>query len=119
MKTEAFQNLLLKSAVSVIACDGSIEESEISEIRNRKLISDRESQQKIEIIENQIQLEKLKSKADAEFYQAQQQAEANKLKFTPEFMQIKFYDSISNNLKMYFGPSIPDFLNENAVKFAQ
>jgi uncharacterized tellurite resistance protein B-like protein len=34
MKTEAFQNLLLKSAVSVIACDGSIEESEISEIRN-------------------------------------------------------------------------------------
>jgi uncharacterized tellurite resistance protein B-like protein len=34
MKTEAFQNLLLKSAVSVIACDGSVEESEISEIRN-------------------------------------------------------------------------------------
>jgi uncharacterized tellurite resistance protein B-like protein len=34
MKTEAFQNLLLKLAVSVIACDGSIEESEISEIRN-------------------------------------------------------------------------------------
>jgi uncharacterized tellurite resistance protein B-like protein len=34
MKTEAFQNLLLKSAVLVIACDGSIEESEISEIRN-------------------------------------------------------------------------------------
>jgi uncharacterized tellurite resistance protein B-like protein len=34
MKTEAFQNLLLKSAVSVIACDGSIDETEISEIRN-------------------------------------------------------------------------------------
>lgn len=34
MKTEAFQELLLKSAVSVIACDGSIDETEISEIRN-------------------------------------------------------------------------------------
>jgi len=34
MKTEAFQDFLLKSAVSVIACDSSIEESEISEIRN-------------------------------------------------------------------------------------
>lgn len=33
MKTEAFQNLLLKSAVFVIACDGSIDEAEISEIR--------------------------------------------------------------------------------------
>ena len=34
MKTEAFQNLLLKSAISVMACDGSIDESEILEIRN-------------------------------------------------------------------------------------
>ena len=34
MKTEAFQNLLLKSAVSVIACDGTIDETEISELRN-------------------------------------------------------------------------------------
>ena len=33
MKTEAFQNLLLKSAVSAIACDGRIDESEIAEIR--------------------------------------------------------------------------------------
>ena len=34
MKTEAFQHLLLKSAVSVISCDGSIDEAEISEIRS-------------------------------------------------------------------------------------
>lgn len=34
MKTEAFQNLLLKSAISVMACDGSIDELEIAEIKN-------------------------------------------------------------------------------------
>ena len=34
MKTEAFQNFLLKSAISVMACDGSIDESEITEIKN-------------------------------------------------------------------------------------
>lgn len=33
MKTEAFQNLLLKSAISVMACDGSIDNSEIAEIK--------------------------------------------------------------------------------------
>jgi uncharacterized tellurite resistance protein B-like protein len=33
MKTEAFQQLLLKSAVSVMACDGSIDTSEVEEIR--------------------------------------------------------------------------------------
>lgn len=34
MKTEAFQNLLLKSAITVMACDGSIDDSEIAEIKN-------------------------------------------------------------------------------------
>ncbi len=34
MKTEAFQNFLLRSAISVMACDGSIDESEITEIKN-------------------------------------------------------------------------------------
>ncbi|GAB2498842.1 tellurite resistance TerB family protein [Algoriphagus taiwanensis] len=34
MKTEEFQNLLLKSAISVMACDGSIDDAEIAEIKN-------------------------------------------------------------------------------------
>lgn len=34
MKTEAFQEFLLKSAISAIACDSHIDESEISEIKN-------------------------------------------------------------------------------------
>ena len=34
MNTEGFQDLLLKSAITVVACDGSINESEISEIKN-------------------------------------------------------------------------------------
>jgi uncharacterized tellurite resistance protein B-like protein len=34
MKTEEFQNFLLKSAISVMACDGSIDESEVTEIKN-------------------------------------------------------------------------------------
>jgi len=32
MKTEAFQNLLLKSATMIIGCDGEIDDSEIEEI---------------------------------------------------------------------------------------
>lgn len=33
MKADSFQNFLLKSAIAVMACDGSIDESEISEIK--------------------------------------------------------------------------------------
>jgi len=34
MKTQDFQNFLFKSAVTVMACDGNISETEISEIKN-------------------------------------------------------------------------------------
>ena len=34
MKTKEFQNFLLKSAITVMACDGLIDESEITEIKN-------------------------------------------------------------------------------------
>ena len=34
MKTEEFQELMLKSAVAIIACDGSIDEVELLEIKN-------------------------------------------------------------------------------------
>lgn len=34
MKTEAFQDFLLKSAITMMACDGSIDDSEIDEIKN-------------------------------------------------------------------------------------
>lgn len=34
MRTDEFQNFLFKSAITAMACDGSIEEREISEIRN-------------------------------------------------------------------------------------
>lgn len=34
MKTADFQNLMFKTAISVIACDGYLDDSEISEIKN-------------------------------------------------------------------------------------
>ena len=33
MKTNEFQHLLLRTAVTVMACDGSIDEEEINEIK--------------------------------------------------------------------------------------
>lgn len=52
-------------------------------------------------------LAKEKNKADAEFYQWQRQAEANKLLFTPAYLELKKYESLSNSAKLYYGPNIP------------
>lgn len=34
------------------------------------------------------------------------EAEANKLKLTPEFLELKFIDAIARNTKMFFGDKV-------------
>lgn len=34
------------------------------------------------------------------------EAEANKLKLTPEFLELKFIESIANNTKIFFGNKV-------------
>ena len=48
-----------------------------------------------------------KSRADAAFYKIQRQAESNRMLFTPEFLELKRYEALSSNQKIYFGPDIP------------
>ena len=72
--------------------------------------------QKNNEIEDTIHLAREKAKTDAEFYRVQKQAEANKLLYTPEFIEIKKFESLTNNQKVYFGPDIPSmFINQNEV----
>lgn len=37
------------------------------------------------------------------------EAEANKLKLTPQFLELKFIEAISNNTKMFFGNKVIPF----------
>ena len=72
--------------------------------------------QKNNEIEDTIHLAREKAKTDAEFYRVQKQAEANKLLYTPEFIEIKKFESLTNNQKVYFGPDIPSmFISQNEV----
>ncbi|ESQ51044.1 hypothetical protein EUTSA_v10022792mg [Eutrema salsugineum] len=48
-------------------------------------------------------LDRQKSLADADYYRVLREAEANKLKLTPEFLELKFIDAIARNTKMFFG----------------
>jgi hypothetical protein len=34
------------------------------------------------------------------------EADANKLKFTPQFLELKFIEAIANNSKMFFGEKV-------------
>lgn len=83
-------------------------EAHVAKIQYDRKILEKESIQKMELIEDTIHLAREKSKTDAEFYKVQKQAEANKLLFTPEYLELKKYEATASNRKVYFGPQIPN-----------
>ena len=67
----------------------------------------------MEEIENQIYIEREKSKADAHFYKVSKMIEAEQKQLTPEYLKRLAIESIANNTKIYFGESIPKFIQDN------
>lgn len=82
-------------------------EAQIAQIQYTQKIMEKESMQKIALIEDSIHLAKEKNRADAEFYHKRKQAEANAILFTPEFLEMKKYESLTNSAKVYYGPNLP------------
>merc|ERR1719431_1853253 len=78
-------------------------EAQVARIRYEQNLLERESKQKMETIDDQIHLAKEKSKTDAEFYKIEKQAEANGRLLTPEYLELRRFEAISANNKIYFG----------------
>ena len=70
-------------------------------------MAEKENEQRLEQIANEMHLAKLKAAADAEFYAATREAEANAQRITPELIQLEAVRALSNNTKVYFGESLP------------
>jgi regulator of protease activity HflC (stomatin/prohibitin superfamily) len=81
--------------------------ADIATIQNEQRIQEKLAQKRMQEIEDATNLAHAKSKADAAFYSAQKEAEANSLKLTDEYLEFVMYQSIAQNSKIYFGPSIP------------
>lgn len=82
----------------------------VSRIRMQQQYQEQESKQQQEAIENDIYLARERALADAEHYKVMREAEANNLKLTPQFLELRFIESIANNTKMFFGDKIPAML---------
>jgi hypothetical protein len=81
-------------------------DAKVSEILMSQRVMEKESTKKQQEIENEIYLARERSWADANFYRVLKEAEANKVKLTPEFLELKFIEAISNNTKMFFGEKV-------------
>ncbi|KAB0390943.1 hypothetical protein E2I00_011099, partial [Balaenoptera physalus] len=82
--------------------------AQVAEITYGQKVMEKETEKRISEIEDAAFLAREKAKADAECYTALKIAEANKLKLTPEYLQLMKYKAIASNSKIYFGKDIPD-----------
>lgn len=88
--------------------------AQVAEIKFGQKVMEKETEKKISEIEDSAFLAREKAKADAEFYTARMLADANKLKLTPEYLQLMKFQAIAANSKIYFGKDIPEMFMDNA-----
>lgn len=67
----------------------------------------------MEAIENEIYRLRENGKADASYYAIMKQIEAEQAQLTPAYLQRLAIEAMTANTKMYFGNSIPSFIQEN------
>ncbi|KAM3754710.1 hypothetical protein ACB098_03G186500 [Castanea mollissima] len=78
----------------------------VSKILMEQKLMEKDSARKQQEIENQIYMAREKSLADAYFYRVLKEAEVNKLKLTPQFLELKFIEAIADNTKNFLGEKI-------------
>ena len=81
-----------------------------------KQVANKEAFKQMEDIENQIYTERERSKADSYHYKLMKMIEAEQAQLTPQYLQKLAIESFSNNTKLYFGSSIPSFIQENIAQ---
>ncbi|CAF4170174.1 unnamed protein product [Rotaria sp. Silwood2] len=87
--------------------------AQVAKIQYQQKISGKESEKRIAEIEAEMHLARERSLADANKYKIDTEAESNKMKLTPEFLQLSMYQAIAQNTKVFFGNSIPNIFTNN------
>ncbi|XP_075980145.1 erlin-2-like [Anticarsia gemmatalis] len=90
-------------------------EAQVAKIQYDQKIMEKESLQKIELIEDSIHKAKQQTKAEADFYHLKKQAEANTVLLTREYLELKRYEALALNNKIYFGNDIPNMFLQATV----
>ncbi|XP_052173013.1 uncharacterized protein LOC127788590 [Diospyros lotus] len=93
-----------------IAISEAEKNAHVSKIQMEQKLMEKDSSRKQEEISNEMYRAREKSLADASFYQAMKEAEANKLKLSPQYLELKFIEAIANNSKIFFGDKVPNMV---------
>merc|ERR1719219_2836137 len=81
-----------------------VEKEAETERKKAVIEAEKEALQKMAKIEDEMHLAKEKSRTDAEFYRIKRESEANSLLLSKEYLEMKKFEALSTNRKVYFGP---------------
>lgn len=81
--------------------------SQVAKIINEQKVMEKESLKKMSVIEDEMFFNREKMHADGEYYSKAKLAEANALLLTPQFLELKRYEAVAHNTKVFFGSNIP------------
>nr|GMD28653.1 erlin-2-B [Ipomoea batatas]GME13838.1 erlin-2-B [Ipomoea batatas] len=98
-----------------IAISEAEKNAHVSKIQMEQKLMEKDSARKEEEIANAMYLAREKSLADAAYYRTMKEAEANRLKLTPQFLELKFIEAITNNSKMFFGNKVPNMVLDQRI----
>ncbi|CAN6284342.1 unnamed protein product [Urochloa humidicola] len=98
-----------------IALSEAEKNAQVSKILMEQKLMEKDSSKRQEQIDNEMYLAREKALADANYYRILKEAEANKLKLTPEYLELRFIESIANNSKIFFGEKIPNMIMDQRL----
>ncbi|XP_072974022.1 uncharacterized protein [Typha angustifolia] len=98
-----------------IALSEAEKNSQVSKILMQQKLMEKDSSKRQQEIENEMYMSREKSQADASYYRVMKEAEANRLKLTPEFLELKFIEAIANNSKIFFGDKVPNMIMDQRL----
>ncbi|VAI05396.1 unnamed protein product [Triticum turgidum subsp. durum] len=115
----------------------------VSKILMQQMLTEKDSSKRQQQIDNEMFLARERALADANYYRHDKhycffiypahgcflltccirsglsritkEAEANKLKLTPEYLELRFIESIANNTKIFFGEKIPNMIMDQRL----
>lgn len=83
---------------------------EVSKIRMEQQMTEKESQKKIQEIEDLMSVSRAKAATDAQVYAIKEIAQATQAKLTQQYLMSQWIQAVANNTKVYFGPSVSNML---------
>ena len=85
---------------------------QVAKITYEQKIMEKESLKTMSLIEDNMFFNREKMRADAQFYTKEKLADGNRLLLTKEYLQLRKFESIAQNSKIYFGSDIPQMFYE-------